>query len=180
MKNIAIICCFILITVFSAGSYFVYLGYLNSYKKEFKSYIFQNKQKTISTVLLINPSELYTNSTCLIWEDENKEIIYKGILFDILQIKSSGKKVAITVISDQQEMMLKKRFNEMFDSESNKTTKNPFSLLKNFFAFKYIINDPYVNFKINEVNLTLFYSSKVFQLFPVYLSQDTPPPDYIA
>ncbi len=152
------------------------MGYLNSYKKEFKSYIFQNKQKTATTVLYINPSELYTNSSCIIWEDENKEIVYKGILYDILQIKNAGKKVAITVVSDKQEMMLKKQFNEPVDSESNKSTK----LLKNFFAFKYVINQSEINFKVNGLNLSVFYTLDLFQLFPVYFSRDTPPPDHLA
>lgn len=176
----AIICCFILITVFSTGSYFIHLGYLKSYKKEFKSFIFHNKEKTTRTVLLIHPSELYTNSSVIIWEDENKEIIYKGILYDILQIKNAGKKVALTVVSDKREMNLKNQFVATFDSESNKTTKIPFKLLKNFLALQYLVVDSNISFAINELNLSLFYSSKVFYLFPVYLLMDTPPPDHLA
>ena len=169
-----------MITVFSTGSYFIHLGYLKSYKKEFKSYIFKNKQETTSTVLLINPSELYTNSSYIIWEDENKEIIYKGILYDILQIKNVGKKVSITVVSDKQEMKIKKQFTSAFDSESNKSTKSPFNLLKKFLALKCVVNHSDMNIKIDGLYFTSFYSSDLFQLFPIYFSLDTPPPDHLA
>ena len=83
LKKATIIFSFILITVFSAGSYFLHQLYLKSYKKDFKAYISKYKEQSAFSTITINPSELYANSKTITWEDEFKEVIYNGVLYDV-------------------------------------------------------------------------------------------------
>ena len=178
MKRVSIIFSFILITVFSTGSFFLHKSYLKSYKKEFKSFIFKNKKKANYSTIKINPSELYTNSKTIIWEDENKEVIYKGVLYDIVCMKTIGVKVELTVVSDEQEMKLKKQFASLFDIDSNKTTKDPFDLLKSFFALKYIATSSSANICNYELVLNTTHTYRVFKISKGFNSQTNPPPNF--
>lgn len=178
MKKVSVIFSFILITVFSTGSFFLHKSYLKSYKKEFKSFVFKNKKKANYSTIYINPSELYTNSKTIIWEDENKEVIYKGVLYDIVCIKTIGVKVELTVLSDEQEMKLKKQFASLFDVDSNKTTKDPFHLLKSFFALKYIGTSSSANINKPEFILNQTHIYCVFKISKGFNSQTNPPPNF--
>lgn len=152
--------------------------YLKSYKKEFKSFVFETKKKSNYTTIKINPGELFINSSTLIWEDENKEVVYKGVLYDIVCIKNIGVKVELTVVSDEQEMELKKQFASLFDIDTNKTTKGPFNLLKCFFALKYIATSFSANINSSEfiINKTHIYC--VFKISKGFNSQTNPPPNF--
>ena len=178
MKRVSIIFSFILITVFSTGSFFLHKSYLKSYKKEFKSFVLKNKKKAYYSAISINPSELYTNSKTIIWEDENKEVIYKGVLFDIVCVKTIGVKVELTVVSDEQEMKLKKQFASLFDIDSNKATKDPFDLLKSFFALKYISTSYSANICNSELILNQTHIYSVFKISKGFNSQTNPPPNF--
>lgn len=152
--------------------------YLKSYKKEFKLFVFENKRHSKYTIITINPSELYTNSKKITWEDENKEVIYKGVLYDIVCIQTIGVKVELTVVSDEQEMELKKQFASLFDVNANKTTKDPFSLLKSFFALKYITTSSSVNINNFEFIVNLPHIHCVFKISKGFSSQTNPPPNF--
>lgn len=178
MKRVSIIFSFILITVFSTGSFLLHKSYLKAYKKEFKSFIFNNKKKVNYSTISINPSELYTNSKKITWEDENKEVIYKGVLYDIVCMKTIGVKVELTVVSDEQEMNLKKQFAYLFDIDSNKTTKDPFNLLKSFFALKYIATLSSTNINNSEFILNQSHIYCVFKISKGFSSQTNPPPNF--
>lgn len=178
MKKISILFSFILITVFSTGSFFMHTCYLKSYKKEFKSFVLENKKHSNYTIIKINPSELYTNSSKLIWEDENKEVVYKGVLYDIVCIKTMGIHLELTVVSDEQEMELKKQFASLYDISSNDATKKPFDLLKNFFALKYIAIKPTLSLKNTESFSKTLNTYPFFQTSQGFTSQINPPPDF--
>lgn len=178
MKKISIIFSFFLITIFSIGSFFIHKSYLKSYKKEFKSFVFENKTQSNYSVININPSELYTNSKTIIWEDENKEVVYKGVLYDIVCIKIIGVRVELTVVSDEQEMELKKQFASLYDINSRDTTKKPFDLLKNFFALKYVTVKTMLNLKNSESFLKTIYTYPSFQISQGFTFQISPPPDF--
>jgi len=153
-------------------------SYLKSYKKEFKSFVSENKTRTIYTSIKINPSELYTNSKTIVWEDENKEVVYRGILYDIVSIKTIGTKVELIAVSDEQEMELKKQFASLYDINSRDTTKKPFNLLKNFFALKYIAIKSTLNLKNPESFLKPIYTYPSFQTSQGFLFTETPPPNF--
>lgn len=178
MKKTTIIFSFILISVFSAGSYFLHLFYLENCKEDFKEYILKNKKETNLTVINLNFNELYTNSTTIIWEDDNKEVIYKDVLYDIVSIKKIGNIITLTVVSDQQEMELKKQFAAVYDVNSNTTTKHPFELLKNFFALRYIVNNTTIDFTNTALKCVSPNTQMSFQITTMVISQETPPPDF--
>lgn len=180
MKKITIIFSFVLISIFSVGSYFLHLIYLGNYKQDFKEYILKNKKETAFTIININSNELYTNSSTITWEDDNKEVVYKGILYDILSLEKSGSIITLKVVSDKQEVELKKQFASIFNVNSNKSTKGPFNLLKNFFSLKYVVNNIFIEFNNPTLNCVSFNTPLTFHLTNMVIHQETPPPDFFA
>ena len=162
--------------MFSVGSYFIHQIYLRGYKKEFKTYISKHKLQSTFSTIRINPSELYINSTNIIWEDECKEIVYKGVLYDVVCVDGKGLTVELTVVSDHQEMTLKREFASVYDVNSQEKTKGPFDLLKNFFALKYLAT--YSNFEFNNVIFSLdnLASLHTIQIKSTIIFSETPPP----
>jgi len=162
------------------GSYFLHQIYLKGYKKEFKAFISKQKTKSDFSTITINPSQLYTNSENVVWEDEFKEVVYKGVLYDVVSINGKGLTVELSVVSDHQEMELKKQFASLYDVSSQEKTKGPFDLLKNFFALKFLAanSDIYFNNVVFSVgNLMIF---QVFQITSTVISLETPPPQFFA
>lgn len=180
MKKITVIFAFLLITVFSTGTFLIHLYYLKSYKKEFKSFLKQTKTQSKRSIIYINPSELYTNTGKVTWEDENKEVVYNGILYDIIEIKSVGLKIELTAVSDYQEMILKKQFSEIYDINNHQATKNPFHLLKDFLSLKTIFNHSDDCFEPHTVDISLMSSQNFFIIPSIFISQETPPPDLLS
>jgi hypothetical protein len=123
---------------------------------------------------------LYTDSGKITWQDENKEVIYNGILYDIIEIKSVGLKIALIAVSDHQEMILKKQFSEIYDINNHQATKNPFHLLKNFLSLKTIFNHSDVCFETHTVDVSLMSSQNFFRIPSIFISQETPPPDFLS
>lgn len=154
--------------------------YLSSYKKEFKSFISQNKKTTATTIIQINPSELYTNSNSVIWEDENKEVIYKGVLYDVIHMENKNGKVLLTAVSDFQETKLKKQFASTYDVNSEPSTKNPFELLKQFLTLKTIISSLNTTIQLFPVSNFSLQKTVSFYLCTIVLNQETPPPNFFA
>lgn len=180
LKKLTIIFSFVLISVFSVGSYFLHQLYLKSYKKEFKSYIKTHKTTTAFSIITIYPSELYTNSANIIWEDEHKEVVYKGILYDVVKINGKGLTVELTVVSDDQEMEIKKQFASLYDVNSNQKTKSPFDLLKNFFALKYLVNHSDFCFSNSFFNFKNLVSFQAIKINLITINLETPPPQFFA
>ncbi len=181
MKKTVLILSVMLIVVFSTGSFFMYKCFLRSYKKEFKSYISLNKKTTATTIIKINPSELFTNSNNIIWEDENKEVIYKDVLYDIIHIENKNGKVYLTAVSDFQETELKKQFTSIYSVNSHTSTKNPFDLLKQFLALKTIIHNLESRLELFPLNcFSIKNNASLCKLQTIVLNQETPPPDFLA
>jgi hypothetical protein len=178
LKKIMIIFSFVLISVFSVGSYFLHLFYLENYKQDFKEYILKNKKETAFTIINIDSNELYVNSALIIWEDDNEEVVYKGILYDIVHIEKVGNRITLSVVSDKQETELKKQFASVYDINSGTTTKHPFELLKNFFALKYIVYNTSFEFGNSALKCVSPDTQISFQITTMVISQETPPPDF--
>lgn len=162
------------------GSYFLHQLYLKSYKREFKAYVSNHKEQKAFSTITINPSELYSNSTKIIWEDEYKEVVYKGILYDVVKVNGKGLTVELIVVSDQQEMELKKHFAMMYDVNTREKTKGPFDLLKNFLALKYIASCPDINFSNIVFSVDNLYLAYSFQINSTIIYLETPPPQFFA
>ena len=155
-------------------------AYLKVYKKEFKSYISKHKEQTAFSTITINPSELYINSENIIWEDENKEVVYKGVLHDVVKVNGKGLTVELIVISDDEEMELKKHFAAMYDVNTCEKTKGPFDLLKNFLALKYLAAHSDISFNNSFFNLNNLVSFQTIQINSTIISLETPPPQFFA
>ncbi len=113
------------------------------------------------------------------WEDDNQEIVYQGVLYDIISIKQFGVYVSLSVVSDMQEMELKSQFAALFNSSSNNNkTKAPLELLKNFFAFKYIVDNSLIEFKNSPPKSSSPNTELLFQITEIVIQQETPPPDF--
>jgi len=176
LNKASIIFSFILVSLFSTGSFFIHHCYLLSYKKEFKSYLQKNKNQQAFTIINITPSELYTNSKKITWEDGNKEVLYNGTLYDIVSLKTKGTFIELSVVSDIQEMNLKKQFSLLFNLNSQSKTKEPFSLLKSFLALKCLVNSSFYSFKNTESKSHLIHTPVALKLHAGYHLQETPPP----
>jgi len=162
--------------VLSTGSYVVSKLYLNSYKKDFKAYIFKNKKTISYTKIEIIKNQLYKNSKNLVWEDENKEIVYCGHLYDIVDIQIVNEKVVLTVVSDKQEMNLKKQFASIYNENDIKNTNQSSKLLKHFLALK-CINTSNVELELLKDNvLKNPFIDIEYKTINMFLSQETPPP----
>jgi hypothetical protein len=129
------------------------------------------------TILNISPSELYCNSTSLVWEDNDKEVVYKNTLYDVLSIKGNGFTVELMVVSDGQEMELKHQFASLYEVSSHKATKNPLNLLKVFFALKFIPASADIEFNNPDEHGSSFYPAQSFVLVNETIAKDGPPPD---
>ncbi len=179
MKKIIIIYTSLLITIFGLGSFLIYSYYLSSYKNAYQSYVKNNESNISTTKILINPCQLYTNSKTILWEDENKEIIKDGILYDIISIISDKGKVVLTVISDYQEQIIKKEFASVYNIHSTKSDNNPLKLLKQFLSLKFLINsNSLFDFESIQCNSTI-YTNYLFSIKSIFLSKNTPPPNIL-
>lgn len=180
MKKLTVIFSFVLITIFSVGSYFLHQLYLKNYKKEFNACISKYKEQSAFSTITITPSELYTNSANIIWEDEYKEVVYKGVLYDVVNVKGKGLTVELTAVSDHQEMKLKNEFASLYDVNSTERTKGPFDLLKNFMALKYLAANSDFGFCNCVFSLDNLASFKSIQINSPVINLDTPPPQFFA
>lgn len=176
LKKTVTIILFSLISIFSCGSYLIYKSYLYSYKSDFKAYINTNKKDIKLSTILISPSELYVNSKTIIWEDENKEVIHQGVLYDIVSIKNQNGKVVLFALSDCKEQEFKKQFAENFNESSSKSTGNTLKLLKQFLALKYVSSDASLVFNNTSI-LNEYKRGSCFKPEPVFISTETLPPN---
>ena len=166
--------------MFSTSSFFIFSGYLTSYKKAFHSFIKKEQGHLSTTQISINPSQLFVNSSTITWEDDNKEIKIKGKMYDIVSVNSRRGKVILTVLSDTQEDILKKEFASTYDLQSNNTSSNPIKLLKQFLALKFIQNNCHASNGLLSSSLSPSLIEKTFELCSVVLKNETPPPSLFA
>lgn len=156
------------------GNFFIYKAFMKSYKKEFRSYIKHNKQ--VSSVISINPSQLFVNSNEIYWEDDNKEVIFKGQLYDVIEIKCKGGKVHLQVLSDVNEQEMKKEFAESNNAFSKKNSSGLMKVLKQFLGLKYICFDN-VYCLSNPTDSKITFGEFDFDLFSGYIFLSENPPE---
>ena len=91
LKKIAVIFTFVFISILSTGSFFVFSGFISQYQTDYQAYIQKEKSKINTSEILINPSQLYINSAKVSWEDDNKELVVDGVLYDVVSITVNRK-----------------------------------------------------------------------------------------
>ena len=158
------------------GSYFLHKVYLGNYKKEFKAHLLKQAESPCCLYISINPCELYVNTSLLSWEDDNNELIYKGKLYDILSVKNCGTQVSLMLIPDENEEVLKREFAELYNDQVCHSKKDPFSLLKNFFALKFIFIADKPGFPGFTIYNPIFHRIAPSRLISRYISQQVSPP----
>lgn len=158
------------------GSYFLHKAYLSSYKKEFKAHLLKQTKPPGCLHLSIYPYELYANTATISWEDDNTELIYKGKLYDVLSVKNCGAQVSIILIPDENEEVLKREFAEIYNDQACHAKKDPFSLLKNLFALKFIYAANTSKFAGFTFYNLVFYHTAASRLISPYITQQVPPP----
>lgn len=176
MKKITIIVTLSVICFLSLGSFLLYKGYLKAYKSDFKAYINLNKQHLPLVKYSILKSELYVNTNLIQWEDENKEIVIEGKLYDIISKTSTNNTIVLDLLEDTKEYELKKEFANSFDVEHSKSN-SPIKLLKQFLALK-CITVPHFEFQ----DFNLYSNFKPidhtnFIISTIFLFKETPPPN---
>jgi hypothetical protein len=175
VKKITVILVFALVSVFSAGSFFIYKSFLSSYKSDMRTYIKTHKKNLTTSVISILPSELYVNTKTITWEDNNKEIIYEGNLYDVISISSENQKMLITITSDQAEEDIQKQFAAAYDFNTQ-SSGNPLKLLKQFLGLKFL-SDTFFDFNpFDSLFSSQNYSIYAAHFKAVFLSIETPPP----
>lgn len=181
LKKIAVIFTFVFIIILSTGSFFVFSNFISQYQTDYQAYIQKEKSKINTSEILINPSQLYINSAKISWEDDNKELVVDGVLYDIVSFAVNNKgKLVITVLSDNQEQEFKKEFASNYDVCSSKKSNNPIKLLKQFLALKFINQDNDDSYLSVNSSLHSNYTEFQFSIKSVFLSQETPPPSLLA
>lgn len=182
MKKIAVIFTFVFISILSTGSFFVFSGFISQYQTDYQAYIQKEKSKINTSEILINPSQLYINSARVSWEDDNKELVVDGVLYDVVSITVNHKgKLVITILSDDQEQKFKKEFASNFDDVyTSKKSNNPLKLLKQFLALKFINQNNKESYLTINPSLHLNYTEFQFHVNSVFLSQETPPPSLLS
>ena len=138
MKKLIAISGLAFFLIFSCGSFFIYKLYLKSYKKEFRSFIIDTKLKDLQ-VHQIERSELYQNSSEMIWIDGNKEVIINGELYDVMGVRETMTEIQLVLLPDKHEKEIKIEFASLFndqDIESGGLMK----LIKKLLSFKYLTN----------------------------------------
>lgn len=178
MKKLICIFLIVFVTLFSLGGFLIYSAYLSCYKNSYKSFIKTNQHSKNYKKIFINPSELYVNTKTIIWEDEYKEVIIDGVLYDIVSVNYENGKVMLTVISDNQEQEIKKQFASQYSDSYAQSSNHLAKLLKQFLGLKFLSNYGYSN------NSNKYYSSISYTPYSllknkfVFLPQELPPPNF--
>lgn len=177
MKKITIIVTLSVICFLSLGSFLLYKGYLKAYKSDFKAYINLNKQHLPLVKYSILKSELYVNTNLIQWEDENKEIVIEGKLYDIISKTSTNNTIVLDLLEDTKEYELKKEFANSFDVEHSKSN-SPIKLLKQFLSLKCITNYTTTWNALYLNQLPKANSSLQFIIPKIIVLVQTPPPNF--
>jgi len=174
LKKFTAILSLLCILVFSCGSFFIYKIYLRSYKKEFRSFVnIQKQDKLESYTIPLN--QLYVSSAVLKWEDENKEVIIEGKLYDVIALVIQNDQVILSLLPDFKELQLKQEFADLFN-DSAKNSSPFLNLLKQMLNLKFESNSfSFLSYNtLNEVCFTDF----LFNLPEVSLKSPFIPPSF--
>lgn len=116
------------------------------HRKEFRAWA-KELNKTEFRSVTIDRSELYRNTKDRIWEDENKELIINGELFDVTGMEIIKDKAVLTLLPDKKEKALKTEFAGLF-KEDTASSGGLFKLLKQLLSLKFIQDLPLIDLSL--------------------------------
>lgn len=170
MRKLIIIALLMLLSVISCTGFLVYKYSLAHHRACFRTYLSTIHDNRLEKII-IHPHELFVDSEYLQWEDDNKEIIYKQALYDIVKIESQGSSLCLLVVPDYEEEELKRKF-----SREQSTSSPPYlKLLKQLLDLKYV-NDDGFEFSGFEKSMRSF-GAYLFSIVPVFIATHALPPD---
>ena len=176
MKKLSTILLTAVVVVISIGNFGLFSLFLNQYKINLQAQIHNNTSKVVD-IIHINPSELYINNNTITWEDNNQEILYKGILYDIVSIEIIKGKVCIKAISDNKEQDYKMAYANM-QEKNNHSSNSPLNLLKQFLSLNFIVTTPSdISITDNTIDLKINYNQYSCSVVQGHCSLETPPPN---
>jgi len=174
LKKFTAIFSLLCILVFSCGSFFIYKIYLKSYKKEFRSFINIQKQDKLE-FYTIPLNQLYVSSAVLKWEDENKEVIIEGKLYDVIALVIQNDQVILSLLPDFKELQLKQEFANLFN-DSSKNISPFLNLLKQMLNLKFESNSFSFLSSIPANNIS--FTEFLFNIPEVSLNSPFIPPSF--
>ena len=176
LKKAGVIAIGLFLAVFITGHFFIFKIAQLSHQDQFRSFILKNLDQTEK--IEISPFELFSNSNNIKWNDNNKEIVFNGLVYDIVSIKNTGKTVSLFVVNDTDEKTLLDNYNELAGSIFNNSSPVRHDLIKDFLSLKFFQDGP---LEITTLNVFQFnvYAEYVSDIITVFLSQETPPPNIL-
>lgn len=176
MKKIPVIVILVLISLFSCTSFFIYQGYLKSHKSDIRAFIASNKMTLSLESIVIDSSQLFVNNELMVWQDENKELRYKNMLYDVVRIERTHKKIILFVLSDNVEKKMVANFGESFSDCQSESTNTCIKLLKQFFGLKYLASLTLTN-SSKELCFNEHNTHYILKLKSIVLLRDILPPE---
>ncbi|MGZ3902137.1 MAG: hypothetical protein ACXVC6_00475 [Bacteroidia bacterium] len=127
----------------------------------------------------INPSQLYTDSKEITWEDGNREIAIGGMIYDIIAIVNTGKTVSLCVVSDNDEKKLEDNYSDIADQIFNGTGAEKPNVVKDFLSLKFFLSKP-TEITIAFSDFEHVFSNQDHLVNSGFRSVEVPPPAFFA
>ena len=102
-KVLCILLLFLLLGL--SGSYFLFVGYLKSQKREFRRLSLQQNH-IAHRQLSLDRSWYLQNANGLEWKEEGKELLVGSKYYEVLKAEFNGAQVILTLIPDKEESRL--------------------------------------------------------------------------
>lgn len=127
----------------------------------------------------INPSQLYTDSKEIKWEDGNHEIVTNDMIYDIIAIVNTGKTVSLYVVSDSDEKKLEDQYSDLADQIYNGSDTEKPNVVKDFLSLKFFSKEPIeISIAFSDRDVTSSHNKDM--LSSGFISAEVPPPAFLA
>lgn len=139
LKKLSLILISSVLVFLSSGAFMLHKLQVWQYKINFRTYVKAHQADLSLSTIRIYPSELYQNSSRVVWEDDNEEFVFLGTKYDVLSLQRKQDFVELTAICDTEEKELEQAFSSFYD-QSNTHQRSPLTLLKQFLSLKYLFS----------------------------------------
>ena len=172
MRKTIVTTLLILFTASQAGYYCVYSFQQNEIKKQVKE---QLKKLLPETSLQIIQAE--ENADAIIWQDDDKEFLLHGELYDVVKIKRVSGKTLLYCLNDKKEENLKHEFAKAIKSATDNNATNKSGKAN----YKFQLSEYYFYNNTEKLSAINFTSPSKYLIFISSLSSsvkevNAPPP----
>lgn len=177
MKKVISIFLFGIFLFNMAGYFIAFKSFQYQIKKEIKAEIKRNVNPNELTAIVIDKKQINK----IDWQQEGKEMYYKGKLYDVVRLTKNDTSITYYCINDKQEELLFANLEEHIATHiaANKPIKNQGSKkLADKFAKLYFLNEELTKFNIVSFNLTQLSSTNL-NYRSTLIETDSPPPEFV-